>query len=350
MKSGQARFVTISPYSLLSGTDAVSAGDAAKEIERTLKRAAQAGATGVAWQAAACGKALYQTKVATALSGDRRLRGRRLEAMLNEIDFLEAAIAAARAERLEFAVVSRPFDDYLPGLGSEFERRHQQFLWESRDGEIRLRGVLCLAYDEVLKYRLEIIEELARYGADAVVVDLETSAACMTPFRRRDFFGFNAPIGDEHARRFGEDIRAFDDVEYRRGSDLQIVDAVYRGGEFNREGWHGIKGEYFARFFEQASGIVKAAGKRFAFSRGREEGILPMARFAVPADRWLADGVVDDLFLPRGAGEDRDIAAYAAAKKPSQRIITPRGWDEIDGWIASLRDVLHMPATPDANA
>jgi hypothetical protein len=333
VKSGQSRFAAVSPYALFSSADVVSARDAVKRIDQLFKALSDGGTTAIAWHSSACGKALYHTKVATPFSGDPHAAGRRIAAMLASVDFLKAAIEAAGKRRLELAVVARPYDDYFPGLASAFEAAHQECLWESRDGQMRLRGVLSLSYDEVVAYRLQVIEELAAYGADEVIIDLATMAASMTPIRRRDFFGFNAPIAEEHRRRFGQDIRAFDDVDYRRGPDLEIVDAVFFGGEFNREGWHEIKGEFFERFLIAASGIVKSAGQRAGFSRGYQEEILPMARMRLAADQWLSKGHIDDLFLPSGAGEDRDINTYISARQRGQRVITGAETEGCDGTI-----------------
>ncbi len=340
MKPEDRRFFSISPYALLGASAVVSSAEALSHINTTFKQLRDAGVTDILWHASICGKALYHTRVATALSGDTRYRGRLLEAMLKSVDFLEAAATAGRNCGLSLSVVCRPYDDYFPGLACDFEASHQHCLWESRDGQFRLRGVLSMAYEEVRCYRLAVVEELASYDVDRVVIDLDSNAACMTPFRRMDFFGYNDPIAHAHLERFGEDIRAFDDIEYRRGHDLQIVDAHCLGGQFNRDGWHRLKGEYFETFLGEASRIVKAAHRRFGLLRGRIEGILPMARMSLPADSWLKNGLLDDLFLPYGAGEDRPLAAYLAARSASACVITSTSTNAGDGAIVNLGDII----------
>lgn len=320
MNKGQCLFVSVNPYQHLTEKDEL-AGGAVAAVRGLFEALARRGAAGVVWSVSVAGKALYRTRVATPFGGDMRASGRGLEAALAGVDLLEAACRAAGEAGLELHAAVRVYDDYFPGLGSRFEAEHQEMLWESRDGEFRLRGVLCLAYDEARDYRLKCVEEVARYDAAGVVIDLETTAAASTPFRRRDFFGFNAPTVETHRKRTGEDVRAFDSAEYRRATDLQIVDAVYGGGEFDREAWHQAKAEPFEAFARQAAALARKAGRRVGLARGRDEGPLPMARHALPAEGWLSEGLIDDLFVVRPPAEERPPAA------PSHggRIITTGG-------------------------
>lgn len=350
MASAEQRFVVANPYALFSTGELVSSHAALRKFDELARALAGGGTTGMLWHASVCGKALYHTKVGTRLTGDPQLRGRRLEAMLAESDCLASAMAVCRRHGLEFHAVVRPYDDYFPGLGSAFEAGHRQCLWASRDGEFRMRGVMSMAYPEAVEYRLEIVEELCGYGPDGIVIDVESTASSMTPFRRRDFFGFNAPIADEHRSRFGQDIRAFDDVQYRRGPDLQVIDASYVGGDFDRAGWHAIKGEFFARFLGRTSELVKARGIRLGFARGKEEGIMPMARMALEADKWLSQGVIDDLFLPRGEGEDRELAAYLESRRDKSRVITGSGAGGADGSVAWLAEARQAAQASDSAA
>jgi len=335
VKSGNPLFSTAEPYSLLKGKPPSSPKAALKEIREAVTRLADGGVTSVLWKVAICGKSLYHTAVATRFDGDNGASGRALAAALAGTDVLAAACDACRHARLEILLAVRPFDDYFPSLGSRFEAAHRHMLWESRDREFALRGVLSLAYPEAAAYRLEIVEELLAYDAAGIVIDVESNAAAMTPFRRRDFFGYEAPVAEAHRKAYGEDIAAFDGVEYRRASDLQIVDAVFAGGDFNREGWHSVKGSFFADFMKKAAALAKSKGKRLGLSRGREEGVLPMARMAVPADEFLRERVIDDLLLPRGAGQDRELSVYLSARPQGGRVASGMDSDEADCRILS---------------
>jgi hypothetical protein len=348
LASSEHRFVAANPYALFSTGELVSSHAALRKFDELTRALADGGTTGMLWHASVCGKALYHTKVGTRLAGDPRLRGRRIEAMLAESDCLVSAMEICRRHGFEFLAVVRPYDDYFPGLGSAFEAAHQDYLWESRDGEFRLRGVMSMAHPETAEYRLELIEELCGYRPDGIVIDVESTASAMTPFRRRDFFGFNTRVADEHRSRFGEDIRTFDDVQYRRGPDLQIIDASYVGGDFDRAGWHTIKGEFFARFLDRASQLVKGKGLRFGLSRGKEEGIMPMARMALEADKWLSQGVIDDLFLPRGEGEDRELGAYLESRRNGSRVISGSGTHGADGSVAWLAEAKQAAQASDS--
>jgi len=336
--NGSSRFVAVNPYHFLAETNDFSTRAAMRRIAAYFRSLKEGGFAGVLWSASVSGMALHHTRVGTPFGGDPRRLGRLVEAIFREVDVLEAACAAARDATLEILADFRLYDDYFPGLGSRFEAAHQEMLWESRCGEFRLRGVLSLAYETVYSYRLQALEEVAGYTADGVVIDLDTCVAPLTPFRRRDFFGFNAPIADTHRSRTGEDIRAFDDVRYGRGPDLQIVDAEYVGGAFNRAIWHAVKGASLERFLSAASKMLKNSGRRVGFLRGRDEGILPMARMKLSEDKWLADGIVDDVFLARGAGEDKDTAVYLAAKRPGSRIISGAN-EDVDGSIVDYREL-----------
>jgi hypothetical protein len=319
VSEGERLFADVNPYQYLTGTSDAP-GDVAAAARALFAALAERQVSGVVWNVSAAGKALYRTRAATPFEKDPHAAGRRLEAALDGVDLLEAACQAAREEGLEIHAGVRVYDDYFPGLGSRFEAEHQEMLWESRDGEFRLRGVLCMAYEAVAEYRLACVEEVARYGAAGVVIDLETTAAASTPFRRRDFFGFNAPLAQAHLARTGEDIRRFDDAVYSRGTDLQVVDARYEGGAFDRQAWHAVKGEAFEAFLRRAAEVVRKAGQRVGLARGREEGPLPMARHALAAERWLSEGLIDDLYVTRGTAEE-----WTATAPPGGRLITASG-------------------------
>lgn len=337
--SQQTHLAAIHPYHFFPEGAPVAGRDAGKFIAAAFARLRDRGFTTVAWSTDVSGRALYHTKAGTPFGGDPRLMGRLIEPAFRDIDMLETACALAKDAHLELLAVTRVYDDYFPGLGSRFEASHHDMLWESRRGEFRLRGVLSLSYDDARDYRLSIIDELARYDAAGVVVSVESCVAPLTPFRRRDLFGFNPPIAEEHRRRAGEDIRAFDDVRYRRGADLQIVDVEYIGGDFNRPLWHEVKGAFFERFLAEASRTVKAAGRRMGFMRGREEGVLPMARLKLSEDKWLSAGVIDDLLLTRGAGDDKDMSVFLAARRPGSRVAAPEGCEVCDAVLTDYRDL-----------
>ncbi len=337
MSQRQSKFAVVNPYLHFAAEEGLTRSSLEASLGRLVTALRDAGATGIVWYATTAGVALYPTRIGTRLSGDTRRTGRLLEAALADWDILEAACAATRNARLETLIATRVYDERYPGLGSRFEAEHQSMLWESRCGEFRLPGVLCPAYDEVRAYWLACIEELAAYDADVVAVCLDTSAAALTPFRRRDFYGFNEPVAQAVRERTGRDIRAVEDARYRRGPDLQIVDAVYEGERFDHAVWHEVKGEFFEMYLAEASHIVKGAAKRLALCRGREEGPLPMARHNLPADKWLRAGIIDDLFLA-GVGSDRPLSTYLEAAGEGGRVLSPAGG--CHGYAAPARDFL----------
>jgi hypothetical protein len=337
--SQKINIAAVHPYHFFPQGRHIAGEDASRHIAGEFRRMAGLGVTGVAWSADVSGRALYRTRAGTPFANDPRRAGRLIEPAFRDGDVLEMACAAARDANLELLIVTRPYDDYFPGLGSQFEAAHHEMLWESRGGEFRMRGVLSLSYDEVREYRLSLVDELLGYDAAGVVVSLESCVAPLTPFRRRDFFGFNCPIAAEHKGRTGEDIRAFEDIRYRRGADLQIVDAEYLGGEFNRAVWHEVKGAFFERFLAEVSRMGKARGKRVGFMRGREEGVLPMARLKLREDKWLKDGLIDDLLLTRGPGEDKELSAYLAARRPGARVAVPDDCEACDAKLTGYEDI-----------
>jgi len=331
---------TVSPFLQLAERQPETTGQVEKCISEQFTRLRESGVSAVALEACVCGRTLYPTEVATPFSQTRTAPGCCLGTLLRGMDVPGECCACAKDAGLEVFLVLRLWDDYFPGLASQFEAAHRHCRWESRDGEFSLPGVLSLAYDEVAGYRLEMVEELCARGADGVALSAESKAAAFTPFRRLDFFGFNEPYARAHMERFGEDIHAFDTAEYRRGPDLQLVDAVYSDGKFNAAGWHALKGEFLERFLERASKAARKSGKRLAFLRGRDEGILPMARMALPADTWLAGGIIDDLFLPEGPGDDRSLDDYLEEKSRGARVFSGDEDPRADGAVVPAADIL----------
>lgn len=81
-----------------------------------------------------------------------------------------------------------------------------------------------------------------------------------------------------------------------------------------------MKGDFFEAFLEKAADAVHGAGKRVGLVRGRDDGILPVARMELREAKWLEKGVIDDLFLGDGVGEGRELGEYLEAKGKTSRV------------------------------
>jgi len=257
-----------------------------KRMEYLLRKCLQIGAKTIFWRVSVCGQVAYRSQVRTVFNGglEDNHPGNKLATILKKFDPLEIACEIAHNLGLKIYPWVTLFDDYYPGLESEFSLQHPEYLFVSRDGKESFKGVLCYAYPQVREHRLLEIKELANYDIDGVYLCTRSHAKHSEKFTTPDKFGYNQPIVEEYKKRYGMNILK---------------------EEFDKELWYELQGKYFTLFLQE----VKKELKKIPLCVGINHqddysipGASPMVKLKFDWREWIRKGIVDELIF--GVGQD----------------------------------------------
>lgn len=285
------------------------------DIRRMMSAMVERGKADVClWRLSACGAMTYRSRVEEQKRWDPRAPARAMNEVLNAYDPLaEAVNAAGRADIPLYAWITL-FDEGYPPNMSRFLQENPHCQWVDRTGTIYAPGIPCYDYDETIEFRLKHIRELLDYGVNGLYLSLRSHSDQATPFRQKDFFGFNDPVVEEYKRRHGKDIRKFDDAQHILDEKHFRCRMEFIGGEFDIDAWHRLKGESLTRLLRE---VHKLAGADFPIwlcfigpFEGMElpagiqndcenltEGIHAFARFHIDWQTWLEEKLVDTLVV-----------------------------------------------------
>jgi len=209
----------------------------------------------------------------------------KMTAILSEYDPPAVARETTRRMGLDLYLWLDIFDEYFPGHGSRFLEKHPHCQWLSRDGERRFDGLRCYGYPEALENQLDVVRELAAYEPDG----LYFSTSCHSRHRNRtgewDDYGFDDPVVARYKERHGVDIRT---------------------GDFDRDAWHRIKGEFVTNLCARAKALLSERGQKlmlpapigdrkvwdFRLFSGRA-----VAQFHADWRAWADRGIADSLIV-----------------------------------------------------
>lgn len=237
------------------------------ELERLFERSASAGVKTMIWDAFWLGCAGYHSRKLPMYSGQDRIEGSaRAAALYRQFDPLATAVELGKKHRITILAYFRLFDSYWPGLVDTAIDRMEHGWWESRCGQFQLRGWPCYSLPEVRQHHLDIVSEIAALGVDGFMFGLTRSHTFYaSPYRQPLFFGYNQPIADEYARRYGVDIRHFDYLVHRTTNEGHFGksywpfahETEYIGAQpFDLAKWHWLKGEGVAEFLREARKLL----------------------------------------------------------------------------------------------
>lgn len=276
-------------------------------IRRLIRRAAEAGVNTIYWRVSATGRVTYQSKVRAVIGKTApHIEGFKLCAVENLIvrqaDPPAVAVDEARKCGLRIYGYITLFDEYYPGLESDFALANPQFTWKHRLRNHHLPGLLSYAYPEVREHRLAELRELLDYGFDGVYLDTARSHTAIAPVIAMPLtggdpyleYGFNDPEVAEFKRRYGVDPRLKDPA------DAPLV-------TFDREAWNKLRGEYLTQFLREARVATDSAmadlivgfysdGPCYLSPAGRR-GRIPMGMFHHDYETWVKENLVDGFVL-----------------------------------------------------
>lgn len=257
------------------------------EISEFFRRSSNMGVDAVLWRSEGGGRAFYQSSVRTVFPGRENLDPNdpsyELKEILEDMDPLATAAAAAHANDIKiYAWIM--FSDEMgvstdPYTGSEFILNNPEYALLSKTGQPML-GTLCYSEPAVVQYRLNQIQELMSYDIDGVLLCTRTHAFNHNTDSGYDY-GYNPPIVTECLNR-GVDIMAPGFPNQASSADIET--------------WLDVRAEDIGEFVQQASSIVRAAGKELYFgikTANNEERGWPYGEAKMPWKSFLTNNWVD---------------------------------------------------------
>jgi len=224
-------------------------------------------------------------------------RGRRLQAQnvraLNAkgINPIVTAMEYAHAIGLQFHIYQRmgadtvhpPYDGTF--CANDFYQAHPEWSCVSREGIPIPR--LSYAYPQVRRHKIDLLAEVAAYGADGVNL-------CF--LRGPVFVAYEAPLVDGFRQEFGQDPRELDEWDERW--------LRYRCRAMT---------EFVRELRQELDAIGRKLGKRLAISAGTFPTAQGNLYYGLDPETWIAEGLVDRL-TPRGQSHGMgpvDLKYYA---------------------------------------
>ncbi len=228
----------------------------------------------------------------------------------------DLAVAAARARGMEIWGFNPLFDAGAParsdackqGAPSPVEWRlrieHPEIVPIDRAGLRRQAGPVEFAYPLARReFVRQIVDIAARRGYDGIMFYTYVEHCSM---RFQDEFGFNAPIVQEYRRRYGRDIRR---------------------ETFDKHAWARLRGEYVTQLVRELSAALHARGKKLGVAIDPQNTHLPApwlclrrdfrptGRIYLDWERWVREGLVDEIMVYCNGPLEKAVNAALAATK-----------------------------------
>lgn len=293
--------------------DLARRGYGPEELKAMFEKCACAGVDAMFWSVAFGGHILYQGKTQPVYTGqDHTIGSAQAAAVINSFDPLATAIELGHQHGIKIIPYFRMFDDFFSGMIDKTIDRMEQGWWESRCGNIKLKGWPCYHEPEVIEHKLRNVREIIEYGVDGFLFGLSRSHAFYhSPYRQPNLFGYNQPVADEYQRRYGVDIRKFDYMTGNLTTEGHFKECFfvhefnYVGAEeFDLAKWHMIKGEAAVNFIRLVRQLM---GPEADFSvllgtygcQGMAElSDRSSAQFRVDPAAMLEEGIMNEWVIP----------------------------------------------------
>jgi hypothetical protein len=288
------------------------------EINRLAEAAANAGVDAVMWRISFGGRIGYHGN-AEDLPGEAPGSRGSLGKAMKMIDPLAGACSAFSANGIDVYGWLPLFDDFLPYFPSRLCREHPDKLWLDRTGTIGCQGIFSMAYPEIREFKINIIREALKYPVKGLMLCMRSHSSAMTPYRDKDFFGYEEPVREEFFRRYGTDIRACKEVTISKNSNAFFDRYDFEGGDFDREAWHRLKGDFFTLFLREARKEANSYGKQLMLNVNQAvEGPRNFSRFHHDYSTMDKENLIDGLSITEWQLD--------AAGKP--QFSAPEGWNK----------------------
>ena len=158
---------------------------------------------------------------------------------------------------------------------SEFSYNHPEYAVTDKSGSKRQWGVLCLAYEQVRKYFVNLyLDLLDGYDFDGLFLCFRSQSK---PAEFADQFNFNEPIRRDFQNIYGVDILKDD---------------------FDLQNWRDLVGKYITNFLIMLRNELNR--KNISLSVGLPRGDVigpPLGNTTLEWRKWVQDDLVDELII-----------------------------------------------------
>ena len=278
-----------------------------ERLRQLVRHCAEAGIGTIYWRVSATGQVTYPSKVRTVIgTKSKRVSGFQAGSVENLIvrqcDPPAVAVDEAKKCGLKLFAYVTLFDEYYPGMESQFEQDHPEYTWKHFSKDHHIRGLLSYAYPEVREHRLAELRELIAYGIDGVYLDTARSHTGIQPILALPLregnlyrnYGYNQPAVEAFRAKTGLDPLA---VDRRQDSYVPV----------HEEEFHRFRGRYLTEFLRAARGLTNAAQIELSvgfytdapcyLSPAGQRGRAVMGPFHHDYQTWVDEDVIDSIVL-----------------------------------------------------
>ncbi|MCX6994197.1 MAG: LamG domain-containing protein [Kiritimatiellaeota bacterium] len=255
--------------------------------EKILDHAAELGTTIVFWRNCSGSTMRYQSKVEshaqeTILDKRRTFENRAIYGWLRygdaQPDLIRTALQMCKEKGMK-PYIHWPFEETHGGeaisMIGEFNMEHPQFWGRIYDGQPWC-GRLSLAYEPVIKHKLDLLDELLERGAEGVFIDFFRDGGWSPRFEYVD------PVINSYKKKYG----AAPPANYK---DLRWAEHV-----------SGYVTEYLRRIRRHLDDYQKTTGRKIEVIIGIPGDILterPLVRYGADWQTWVKENLIDAMFL-----------------------------------------------------
>lgn len=288
-------------------------------LRRSVDAWARAGVTDVFWRVSCIGRVNQHSSVEYVNSmadipadvpGKPSFRP--MIEMVQKYDPLEQGVRACREQGLRVYAWLDMFDEYyLP-----WKRRgrvvedYPEMQFVDRSGCFYFDGVPNYAYEQVRRFKIRHIEEIAQYASDGIFLSTRSHAKQWSRFEQRGMFGYNEPVLQAYQTQTGVDLRVPSDWA---GRGWPVSRIEYNGDPEDLGLLYKIQGEFHTRYLAEVKEVLRRAGQELMVDLGLGEydGVPPvgLAPFYYDVHRWFDEGIVDAVvpltYLPGGWGQEQ---------------------------------------------
>ena len=278
-----------------------------ERLRQLVRNCAEAGIGTIYWRVSATGQVTYQSKVRTIIgTKPNRVSGFQAGSVENLIvrqcDPPAVAVDEAKKCGLKLFAYVTLFDEYYPGMESQFEVDHPEYTWKHFSKDHHIRGLLSYAYPEVREHRLAELRELIEYGVDGIYLDTARSHTGIQPILALPLregslywnYGYNQPEVEAFRQETG-----LDPLEVDRSQDFYAP--------VHEEKYHRFRGRYLTQFLREARALTNKAKIELAvgfytdascyLSPAGQRGRAIMGRFHHEYEKWVDEDIVDSIVL-----------------------------------------------------
>ena len=276
-----------------------------EDVAGLVLRCADSGIDAIFWRAAGLGVAGYPSALLSdekwlasadlsdvisrtpsrreAPQSDRYGQDGPVAATLKRMDPVAEAKKACAEAGIGFYIWLDLFDEQ----NGRFVTEHPECRVRGRNSAVTWPGLRSYANAAAVSEKLDILEELKRYGPDGFYFSLSCHSRHLEFPEEDDYFGFEPEVCERFREETGKDLHSISTPE-------------------EYDVWHRIKGDFFTEFLRSASSRLHQDGMSLAvgtqYGRYTEFACPYMSssvkyRFETQWKRWIDEGIADALVL-----------------------------------------------------